>query len=135
MHAIGMEKWRKQVVLVAQSHENQVLPGAFCFNLLMGRRWPPSALDLKDAETVCRELGMDGLLQRMPARMWQQVGERGWQLSDGERSRLFIARALLQDSDLVILDESFGGIDLESVQRVSDCVLRRARTLVVVGHF
>jgi ATP-binding cassette subfamily B protein len=135
MHAIGMEKWRKQVVLVAQSHENQVLPGAFCFNVLMGRRWPPSALDLKDAETVCRELGMDGLLQRMPAGMWQQVGERGWQLSDGERSRLFIARALLQDSDLVILDESFAGIDLESVQKVFDCVLRRARALVVVGHF
>ena len=69
----------------------------------MGRRWPPQPKDVEAAESICRELGLDDLLSRMPAGLLQMVGETGWQLSHGERSRLFIARALLQEADLVIL--------------------------------
>ena len=53
----------------------------------------------------------------MPAGMLQMVGETGWQLSHGERSRLYIARALLQDAELVVLDESFAALDPENLQR------------------
>jgi ABC-type transport system involved in Fe-S cluster assembly fused permease/ATPase subunit len=42
----------------------------------------------------------------MPSGMFQMVGEMGWQLSHGERSRLFIARALLQETDGVVFDAS-----------------------------
>src|SRR5438046_573399 len=58
------------------------------FNLLMGRQWPPHHKDLAEAEAIFRELGLGGLLARMPAGMEQVVGETGWQLSQGERSRL-----------------------------------------------
>jgi len=62
------------------------------------------------------------------------VGEGGWQLSHGERSRVSIARALLQDASLVILDESFAALDPENLRTALECVLRRARTLMVIAH-
>jgi ATP-binding cassette subfamily B protein len=64
----------------------------------------------------------------------QTVGETGWQLSHGERSRLYMARALLQRADLVILDESFAALDPENLQRALRCVLTRAATLLVIAH-
>jgi ATP-binding cassette subfamily B protein len=64
----------------------------------------------------------------------QMVGESGWQLSHGERSRLFIARALLQQSDLIVLDESFAALDPVTLERALTCVLNRAPTLLVIAH-
>jgi ABC-type transport system involved in cytochrome bd biosynthesis fused ATPase/permease subunit len=122
------------VVAAPQFHENHVLTETFAFNLLMGRRWPPQPADVEEAEQVCRELGLDGLLGRMPAGILQMVGETGWQLSHGERSRLYMARALLQGADLVILDESFAALDPETLHRCLRCVLTRAPTLLVIAH-
>jgi ATP-binding cassette subfamily B protein len=117
-----------------QYHENHVITGTFAFNLLMGRAWPPSAEDMKEAEEVARELGLGALLDRMPGGMAQMVGETGWQLSQGERSRLFLARALLQNADLTILDESFAALDPENLRMSLECALKRARSLMVVAH-
>ena len=100
----------------------------------MARRWPPDADDLAEAEKLCKELGLGPLLQRMPSGLFQMVGEMGWQLSHGERSRLFIARALLQQAEVVILDESFAALDPKTLQRALFCVLERARTSVVIAH-
>jgi ABC-type multidrug transport system fused ATPase/permease subunit len=111
-----------------------VLSASFAFNLLMGRQWPPSNADVKEAEQVCGELGLGPLLARMPGGLWQMVGETGWQLSQGERSRLFLARALLSGADVVILDESFAALDPGTLEQAMACALRRARTLVVVAH-
>ena len=96
----------RRVAMAPQFHENYIFNATFGFNLLMGRRVPPTEQDLVDAEELCRELGLDELLARMPLGMNQLVGEHGWQLSHGERSRVYIARVLLQQADLVILDES-----------------------------
>lgn len=62
------------------------------------------------------------------------VGETGWRLSHGERSRLLIARALLQEADLMVLDESFASLDPENLRRALQCVLARAPTLWVIAH-
>ena len=132
--SVGEEAWRRRVVVVPQFHENYVLTGTLAFNLLMGRRWPPQADDLKDAERVCRHLGLAELLERMPLGLQQIVGESGWQLSHGERSRLFIARALLQNAEVIILDESFGALDAENLQRALAYVLQQAPTLLVIMH-
>jgi ATP-binding cassette subfamily B protein len=131
---IGNQEWRRRVVSAPQFHENHVLTESLAFNLLMGRRWPPSASDLEEAEIICFELGLGDLLQRMPAGMQQMVGESGWRLSHGERSRLYIARALLQQADLIILDESFAALDPENLRRALRCVLKRAPSLLVIAH-
>ena len=111
-----------------------MLTATFAFNLLLGRGWPPRPADLEDAEALCHELGLGDLLGRMPAGLQQMVGETGWQLSHGERSRLYIARALLQKAELVVLDESFAALDPETLRRALRCVLDRAPTLVVIAH-
>jgi ATP-binding cassette, subfamily B, bacterial len=131
---LGAEGWRRRVVAAPQFHENHVLTAPFAFNLLMGRRWPPQPGDVEAAEGVCRELGLDDLLSRMPAELLQLVGETGWQLSHGERSRVYMARVLLQEADLVILDESFAALDPETLRRCLRCALDRARTLLVIAH-
>jgi ATP-binding cassette subfamily B protein len=131
---LGPAAWRRRVAAAVQFHENHVFNDTLAFNLLMGRRWPPREEDLAMAEDVCRRLGLGELIDRMPGGLFQLVGETGWQLSHGERSRLFVARALLQGAELVILDESFAELDPESLR---DC-LRELRdlapTLLVVAH-
>jgi ATP-binding cassette, subfamily B, bacterial len=131
---LGSEGWRQRVAGAPQFHENHVFTGTFAFNLLIGRRWPPQPEDLQQAETLCRELGLGDLLDRMPAGLQQMVGETGWQLSHGERSRLYIARALLQNTDLVVLDESLAALDPKTFHQSLLCVLERASTLLVIAH-
>jgi ATP-binding cassette subfamily B protein len=131
---VGLPTWRRRVVAAPQFHENHVLTETFAFNLLMGRRWPPSPEDMAEAEAVCRELGLGDLLNRMPAGLLQMVGDTGWQLSHGERGRLYIARALLQGGNLVVLDESFAQLDPENLRLAFRCVLTHSPTLMVIAH-
>lgn len=131
---LGQAGWRRLVATAPQFHDNYVLVETFAFNLLLGRAWPPRLADLEEAEALCQELGLGPLLDRMPSRLQQMVGDMGWRLSHGERSRLYIARALLQGARLVILDESMGALDPVTLKEVADCVRRRAATLVVVAH-
>jgi translation initiation factor RLI1 len=90
--------------------------------------------DVGAAEHVCRELGLDDLRSRLPAGLLQTIGETGWQLSHGERSRLYMARVLLQEADFVILDESFTALDPETLDRCLSCVLKRTATVLVIAH-
>ena len=133
-HTLGDATWRKHVAAAPQFHENHILTETLAFNLLMGRRWPPVSEDMDEAESMCRELGLGQLLDRMPSGILQMVGEGGWQLSHGERSRIYIARALLQGAELVILDESFAALDPENLNTALNCALARAETLMVIAH-
>ncbi|MCI5144333.1 MAG: ATP-binding cassette domain-containing protein, partial [Candidatus Electrothrix sp. AR3] len=122
------------VVIAPQFHQNYVLTETFAFNLLMGRGWPPTLEDLLEAEAICQELDLGELLETMPSGLQQMVGEGGWRLSHGERSRLFIARTLLQNADLIILDESFAALDPETLDIALSCVLRRSNALLLIAH-
>lgn len=130
----GAASWRRKVILVPQFHENHIYAGSLAFNLLMGRRWPPTHEDLALAAEICGDLGLGPLIERMPAGLQQPVGETGWQLSHGERSRVYLARALLQDGDLVILDETLAGLDPESAIQVSAAIQKRVRSMLIITH-
>lgn len=131
---LGASGWRRRVSAAPQFHENHVLTGTFAFNLLMGRAWPPDPGDMEEAAQLCEALGLGPLLVRMPAGLQQMVGETGWQLSHGEKSRLYLARALLQRADLVVLDESFAALDPENLALALRATLERAPALVVIAH-
>lgn len=132
-HTTG-DDWHRLATEAPQFHENHILSGSLAFNLLLGREWPGPAADLREAEQLCRELGLGDLLERMPGGLMQLVGETGWQLSHGERSRVFLARALLQRAPLTVMDESFAALDPETLALCLRCVQRRAQTLVVIAH-
>ena len=131
---LGPAGWRSRVVMAPQPRDNYILSGSLAFNLLMGRGWPARDSDFVEAEEVCRELGLGDLLDRMPGGLHQIVGETGWQLSQGERTRVFLARALLQRPNLLVLDESFSALDPENVDRALRCVLHRAPSVLAIAH-
>lgn len=128
------DSWHAAVTEAPQFQENHILSGTLAFNLLMGRNWPASESDLEEARRLCVELGLGPLLEKMPSGLMQTVGETGWQLSHGERSRIFLARALLQKAQLTILDESFGALDPETLKTCLESALKRTQSLMVIAH-
>ena len=128
------DAWRRQAVNVPQFHDNHILSETLAFNLLMGRCWPPTPADLQEAEALCHTLGLSELIERMPGGLWQIIGENGWRLSHGERSRVYLARALLQPAALMVFDETFAALDPENLARAIDCVVARAPSLIVIAH-
>ncbi|MGE5183058.1 MAG: ATP-binding cassette domain-containing protein [Acidobacteriota bacterium] len=131
---LGERGWRRRVALVPQFHDNHLFLGSLAFNLLMARAWPPTRQDLGDADAISRELGLGPLIERMPSGLFQIVGETGWTLSHGERSRVFVARALLSGAPLTVLDESLAALDPQTLIDALACVERRARAAVVIAH-
>jgi ATP-binding cassette subfamily B protein len=132
--SLGAQGWRRRVAVAPQFHENHMITGPLAFNLLMGKSGAIADADLREAETVCKELGLGELLQRMPAGIMQMVGESGWQLSHGERSRVYLARALLQKAELVLLDESLAALDTGNLRRAIACIEKRATAVLAIAH-
>jgi ATP-binding cassette subfamily B protein len=133
-HIAGMKQWRGLVCYVPQIGNNHVLTETFAFNLLLGRAWPPTPEDLDDARTVACDLGLDSLLQRMPAGMMQMVGEGGWALSQGEKVRVCIARGILQRPALLIADEVLSPLDADTAAKTLDALERHADRLMLIAH-
>jgi ATP-binding cassette subfamily B protein len=132
--SVGASAWRSRVGSVPQLHQNHIFTGSLAFNVLMGRHWPPRHGELELARIACDQLGLAPLIDRMPGGMHQMLGESGWRLSHGERSRIFLARALLQDTDVVLLDETFGALDPATLEQALGFVLEQSRALVLIAH-
>ena len=133
--AWGASGWRARVAAAPQFHDDRVFTASLAFNLLFAsRREEGDPEDERRADEVCRDLGLGDLLDRMPSGLRQLVGETGWQLSHGERSRLYLARALLSGADLLVLDESLSGLDPLTAKRVLGVLERRAGSLLVTAH-
>jgi ATP-binding cassette subfamily B protein len=132
--SLGNRGWRQRIALVPQFHENHIFMGTLAFNLLLGRNWPPSSLELDEAESLCKALGLESLLERMPGGLFQIVGETGWQLSHGERERIYIARALLQNAKVIILDESVSSLDPQTLHQTMELLWEQAPAMIVIVH-
>ena len=133
-HVLGSSRWRHRVALAPQYHENHIFSAPLYFNLLLGRTYPFSQRDIVDAKEICDQMGLGELVASMPAGLDQIVGDTGWQLSQGERSRVFLARAILQNSEFTMLDESLAALDPENLERCFECVLKNCKTLMVIAH-
>jgi ATP-binding cassette, subfamily B, bacterial len=130
--SLGSERWRRWVVGQPASEQDHLLGSSLAFNLLIGRGWPPSAADLADAEAVCRELGLGHLLDAMPSGLFTQVGDTGWQLSHGERTRVFLARGLLRGGRFLVLDGPLSGLDPITGAAVIERLDRDQRAVVLL---
>jgi len=133
-HIVGSRGWLRHVCYVPQSSDNHVLTDTFAFNLLLGRQWPPTASDLAEARELAIALGLGPLLEKMPAGMMQMVGEGGRRLSQGERSRLFVAHGILQNAHVLIADELLSPLDPASGLEVLSAIERLPNQLILIAH-
>ncbi len=130
LESLSAEAWRALVALVPQ--RPYLFQGSVRDNISLAR---PSATP----EEVARAAGVSGaaeFIARLPQGYETLLGERGARLSGGEAQRLALARAVLKDAPLLILDEPTSSLDPLSERLVREAVGRlvEGRTVLVVAH-
>lgn len=96
----------------------------------------PGAGD-REIEAACREANCDGFIRRMRQGYDTPAGENGSMLSGGERQRLSIARAILKNSPILLLDEATASLDIENELAVKQAIanlLKAKKTVVMIAH-
>lgn len=101
-------------------------------NIRLGRR---GASD-EDVLAAARAANCDGFVNALPHGYQTPIGENGARLSGGERQRISIARALLKDAPIVLLDEATASLDVENETEVQGALSRllRGKTVLVIAH-
>jgi ABC-type multidrug transport system fused ATPase/permease subunit len=126
LRELELASLRRNVALLLQ--ETLVLHGSVRENIAYARREATDA----EIEAAAREAGAHDFIAALPEGYDTDLGERGRRLSGGQRQRIAIARALLADAPVLILDEPTTGLDAELAASLAD--LARDRTALVISH-
>ena len=112
--------------------DSYLLQGSIADNIRLGK---PAASDAELLDAV-QQAGVNELIERLPQGLDTQVGEGGARLSGGERQRIGIARALIKDAPILLVDEATAALDADNQQLIAQTLarLRGRRTLVVIAH-
>jgi ATP-binding cassette subfamily B protein len=126
----GMRRLREMIGVVTQ--ESFLFNGTIRENLLMGR---PAATDA-EVLAAAEAANARPFIDRLPKGLDSVVGERGVKLSVGEKQRLSIARALLKDPPILILDEATASVDTATERLIQEALehLMSHRTCFVIAH-
>lgn len=127
---IPLTQLRKQMALVPQ--DVLLFGGTIRENIAYGK---PSASE-EEIEEAARKANAHKFISGFPEKYDTVVGERGVKLSGGQRQRIAIARAILKDPAILILDEATSSLDSESEQQVQEALynLMKNRTSFVIAH-
>jgi ABC-type multidrug transport system fused ATPase/permease subunit len=124
------ESLRRSIAIVLQ--DSLILGVSIRENIAYGK------LDATDAEieAAARAASAHGFITRLPQGYDTILGERGATLSGGQRQRLAIARAMIRDAPILLLDEPMSGLDRRSQARVQRAIARaaRGRTCLIITH-
>lgn len=121
---------RRQVGLVSQ--DIFLFDGTVEENI----RYGSFQADTDALQTVIRQAHVDEFLGKLPQGLQTVVGERGLKLSGGQRQRIALARALLKNPPILILDEATSAVDNETERAITEALetVRQERTVLIVAH-
>ena len=130
LRELSLRDLRRLIAVVSQ--DTYLFHGTIEENLRMGR---PEASQA-ELEAAARSANMHDAIVALPQGYQTVVGERGVRLSGGQRQRIAIARALLRDAPILILDEALSSVDAESEAAIQDALdrLMRGRTTLIFAH-
>jgi ABC-type transport system involved in cytochrome bd biosynthesis fused ATPase/permease subunit len=130
LSTIEPSAWRRHVAWVPQ--RPHLFHGTVADNIRLAR---PDADD-ESVRAAAREAGAEAFIGALPLGFATPIGEDGARLSGGQRQRIAIARAVLADARLVILDEATSHLDADSEATIGETIgrLARARAILVVSH-
>ena len=125
-----LKSLRDQITFVPQ--EPMLFRASVAENIAYGK---PGAT-MEEIEEAARLAGADGFIREMPEGYETVLSERGESLSGGQRQRVSIARAMLRDSPILVLDEPQTGLDAEAAEAVEENwrTLTEGRTTFVIAH-
>jgi ABC-type multidrug transport system fused ATPase/permease subunit len=126
----GRASVRRQIAYVGQ--DSFLFRGTIRENILVGK---PDASE-EEIRAAATGAFAQGFISLLPKGYDTTVGEHGAQLSTGQRQRIAIARALIRNAPIVLLDESTAALDSESEREVRDAIARvcKDRTTLVIAH-
>jgi ABC-type multidrug transport system fused ATPase/permease subunit len=127
---VTLESLRENVAVLLQ--ETLVFEGTVAENIAYGR---PGATR-EEIEQAARAADAHDFVTALPDGYETRIGERGRRLSGGQRQRIAIARAMIRDAPVLILDEPTTGLDAESSERVLEPLRRlmAGRSTIVISH-
>ena len=130
VRALRLDDLRAQVAIVHQ--DTYLFHGTVEDNLRIGK--PDASTD--ELRAAARAANADEFITRLPQGYQTVVGERGVRLSGGQRQRIAIARALLRDAPILILDEALSAVDAENEAVIQQALdrLMQGRTTLVFAH-
>lgn len=131
LRTLSLSTWRKQIGYVSQ--ENPIIAGTILENITFGLEAVPSKEKIEEALQMAYA---KEFVYELPDGIETEVGERGIKLSGGQRQRIGIARALLRDPQILMLDEATSSLDSKSeieVQKALDNLMK-GRTTFVIAH-
>ena len=129
IRSLPLQELRRQLGVVLQ--DTFLFSGTVADNLRLDQ-----PLDDQKLQEVCRDLGLDPLLGRLPEGLKTELRERGGNLSSGERQLLAVARVAIRNPTVLVMDEATAFMDPSTeatLQRDLDRLLNR-RTAVVIAH-
>lgn len=114
------------------SQDNFLFDDTIRENIRMGN---PKATD-QQVEQMAKAAGCDEFIRELPAGYDTKVGESGGQLSGGERQRIAIARAMMKNAPIIILDEAttYADVENEAIMQKAIAKLITGKTLLVIAH-
>jgi len=130
LKTLKLKPYRRQIGTVLQ--DNFLFSGTLADNIRYSR---PEATD-DEVEWAAREANIADFIESQPDGYQTEVGENGVKLSGGQKQRIAIARALLRDPKLLILDEATSSLDTTSEKLIQEALnrLMAGRTTLVIAH-